>query len=281
MSYITKKRIGDKTYFYEVKNIRVGKNKWKKETKYLGKNNPQITFLTDIQIKKLDQIKQFYNKTITNKAKQEYLKNFSTVFTYDTSAIEGSELTLQETRMILRENLTPKHPTNTRDILETKNHEKAFYYMLNYNNQLNLDFILTLHKILKQNVDEDIAGKIRECNLNVLNYKPPHYTELKSALNKFITWYNKNKTKQNPFELAVLTHLYFVCIHPFVDGNGRISRLIANFILNQHNYPLLNIPVKKRQDYYSVLADYDTEKTEKPFVQFLLKLYLKEYKDYL
>jgi len=94
-------------------------------------------------------------------------------------------------------------------------------------------------------------------------------------LNKFLKWY-KN-TKLHPFELAGLTHLYLVSIHPFVDGNGRVSRLIMNFTLNKNKYPLLNIPIKQRQDYYSVLADYDIEKTEKPFINFLFRLYLKEY----
>ncbi|MBI2671361.1 Fic family protein [Candidatus Woesearchaeota archaeon] len=284
MAYVVKKKIGNKKYFYLVENTRIGKNKWKKYTKYIGKKAPRKTnilkFLNSKEIEKINNIKkQFLNnfKRMNESAKNEYFKNFSTVFTYDTSAIEGSELNLQDTRMVLREGITPKY-SKVRDIFETKNHEKAFFEMLKHKKELNLDFILNIHRILKKDIDDEIEGKIRNCNLKVLNYRPPDYTKLKTELNKFFKWYKKSKSIMHTFELAGLIHLYFVCIHPFIDGNGRISRLLMNFILKKHNYPMLNIPYKNRQEYFSALADYDSGEGEKPFLKFLKRIYIKEYK---
>ncbi|MBU3958163.1 MAG: Fic family protein, partial [Nanoarchaeota archaeon] len=61
-------------------------------------------------------------------------------------------------------------------------------------------------------------------------------------LEEFFGWYNKNKGRLHSVELAALAHLKFVTIHPFSDGNGRISRLLMNFVLHKHGFPMLNIP---------------------------------------
>ena len=284
MAYIVKKKIRNKMYFYLVENKRLGKDKWKKTTKYIGKKAPNEIrfnhFLTSKELEKINDIKKQFQdnfKRMNETARKEYFKNFSTVFTYDTSAIEGSGLNLQDTRMILREGISPKY-SKVRDILEAKNHEKAFFEMLAYKKELNLDFVLSLHKTLKKDVDDEIAGKIRQCNLVVLNYRPPDYKKLKYELTKFFNWYEKNKIIFHAFELAGLVHLYFVCIHPFIDGNGRISRLLMNFILKKHKYPMLNIPYKNRQQYFSFLADYDHGSGVKPFIKFLRKVYINEYR---
>lgn len=85
----------------------------------------------------------------------------------------------------------------------------------------------------------------------------------------------------HPFESATLVHLKFVTIHPFGDGNGRISRLLMNFVLNKKDFPMLDIPYSDREGYYDSLENCQINKIEKPFVDYLKKKYLKEYKEYL
>ncbi|MBU4493217.1 MAG: Fic family protein, partial [Nanoarchaeota archaeon] len=80
---------------------------------------------------------------------------------------------------------------------------------------------------------------------------------------------------------AALVHLKFVTIHPFSDGNGRISRLIMNFVLNRHGYPLLNISYEKRTGYYNALERAQIKKQDNIFVQWFFRRYVKEYKRYL
>ena len=81
-------------------------------------------------------------------------------------------------------------------------------------------------------------------------------------------------------ELAALVHLKLVTIHPFADGNGRISRLIMNFVLNKHGCPMLNIPYEKRAGYYGAPERYQI-KNEMIFLQWFFKRYMKENTKYL
>ena len=76
-------------------------------------------------------------------------------------------------------------------------------------------------------------------------------------------------------------HLKFVTIHPFSDGNGRISRLMMNFILNKNKYPMLNISYKNRDSYYTALERSQVNKNDNIFLNWFIKRYLKDNKNYL
>ena len=88
----------------------------------------------------------------------------------------------------------------------------------------------------------------------------------------------RQKDKLNPIELAALVHLKFVSIHPFGDGNGRISRLMMNFVLHKHNYPMLDIPYTKRNSYYTSLERSQIKRDNSPFLNWFFKRYIKENK---
>ena len=85
----------------------------------------------------------------------------------------------------------------------------------------------------------------------------------------------------HPVELAALVHLRLVTIHPFIDGNGRTTRLIMNFILHKHGYPMFNIPYVNRSSYYNSLERAQTKKIDSIFVQWFFRRYLKENGRYL
>jgi Fic family protein len=72
-----------------------------------------------------------------------------------------------------------------------------------------------------------------------------------------------------------------VTIHPFADGNGRISRLIMNFVLNKQSLPMLNIPYKNRNNYYNALERSQVKRQDSVFLQWLFKRYVKEYTRYI
>lgn len=100
-------------------------------------------------------------------------------------------------------------------------------------------------------------------------------------LQEFFRWYSKNKNKIHPVELAALVHLKFVTIHPFADGNGRISRLIMNFILHKKGYPMLDIKYERRNRYYTALERSQIKKTENTFVQWFMRRYLIAHDQYI
>ncbi len=110
---------------------------------------------------------------------------------------------------------------------------------------------------------------------------PPMPLELDFLLKEFFDWYNENKNKLHPVELAALVHLKFVTIHPFTYGNGRISRIMMSFVLKKNNFPLLDMPYTKRSGHYNALERSQVKKQDSIFVQWFFKRYLQEYKKYI
>ncbi|MBS3123586.1 Fic family protein [Candidatus Woesearchaeota archaeon] len=291
MVHLKKKTISDKEYYYLEHTIRVGKSFQKKE-KYLGSEIPKdlekikITFAKEIFQDKwhniLNEIKKRYTltqKSLPLSAKEKELETFMVKFTYDSQKIEGSKLTLRETANLLEKGLSPKEKP-IRDIKEAEKHRIVFYEMLGYTKDLSLEIILLWHKKLFQDTKPDIAGKIRTHGVAISGsrFMPPTPVELTFLLREFFSWYNKNNDKIHPVELAALVHLKFVSIHPFGDGNGRISRLMMNFILQKFNYPLLNISYENRNSYYRALERAQIKNEEQIFIQWLIRRYLKEQK---
>ena len=82
-------------------------------------------------------------------------------------------------------------------------------------------------------------------------------TQVPTEMEKLITWYNESKLKLHPVELAAVFHHKFVAIHPFSDGNGRVSRLCMNFILMKNGFPPAIIRNEKRKEYYVALEEAD------------------------
>ncbi len=290
MVTIRKKTVDGNSYFYLEHSFRKDGKVEKKEL-YLGKEIPKDIekikkeFISEIYnetwINQLDKIKENYSKEqkkTPESAKEKEIDNFMVKFTYNTQRIEGSKMTLRDTANLLEKGETPKKPL--RDIKEAEAHKKVFYEMLKYSKDLNLQAILQWNKILLSETKPDIAGKIRNHGVAISGSKfmPPLVIELDALLNEFFNWYNKNKNKLHPVALSALVHLKFVTIHPFSDGNGRISRLMMNFILNKRGFPMLDIPYENRNGYYTALERSQIKQEDKIFLHWFFKRYLKEYK---
>jgi Fic family protein len=294
MVEIKKIKKGNKEYFYIVHSYREGKAVKKKQF-YLGESIPK-----DIEIKKKEFMQEFYKlkflkdidsiksnfnseyKSMPNSAKEKSKDTFAIKFTYNTQRIEGSTLTLKETANLLERGITPSSKP-IRDVKEAETHKKVFFEMLDYEKDLNLQIVLKWHLDLMKDTKEDIAGKTRNHNVAIARSKftPPMHLEIDTLLKSFFDWYNKEKTNLHPVELAALVHLKFVTIHPFSDGNGRISRLMMNFVLKKSNFPFLDIPYTKRDSYYNALERSQINKDNKIFVQWFFRRYLSEFKRYL
>ena len=293
MADIKKITKGKKEYYYLEHSYRSG-GKVKKLYSYLGKEKPtnieelKKKFMQDFYQKRfledLDKIKENFNKEhnrLPKSAKEKSKENFAIKFTYNTQRIEGSTLTLKETANLLENGITP-NAKSLRDVKEAEMHEKVFFEMLNYEGDLSLQIVLKWHKMLFEQTKKDIAGKIRNHNVGIAQskFKPPMHIELDILLKEFFDWHNKEKKNLHPVELASLVHLKFVTIHAFADGNGRISRLMMNFVLKKHNFPLLDIIYTKRTSYYNALERSQVRKEDNIFVQWFFRRYLQEYKRY-
>lgn len=293
MATIKKRIIGTKEYYYLQHTIRGTRGITTKE-KYLGSKLPadieklKAQFLSEIYQERwlpiCEKIRQNYTKDRKNTPKsalEKQIRSFSVRYTYDTNRIEGSKLTFRETSDLLERGLAPKSKPLA-DIKEAESHEKVFYEMLEFKKDISLQAILLWHKKLFENTKKDIAGMIRKHQVAISGsrFMPPSPIEVEVLLREFFRWHAKSKTKLHPIELAALVHLKFVTIHPFADGNGRISRLLMNFILHKHGYPLLNIPYEKRSGYYRALERAQLKNMDAVFVQWFIKRYIKENKAY-
>ena len=277
---IRKKVRGKKTYYYLQHSIRKGKRVIKKE-KYLGTKIPEDVdnikkkFVGELKLdlyKKLEKIKKHFIeewKKLPKSIKEKELENISIDFTYNTNAIEGSTITLKETREIIHDKIAPNKPL--RDIKETENHNKVFLEMLKKKEKITNDLLFRWHKETFGETKPDIAGKFRNYLVRVGSYIPPDWQDVKPLMNKLITFINNSKI--NPVELSARVHYRFESIHPYGDGNGRIGRLLMNHILWYTGYPMLIIEYKKRSSYYKAL-----NKGEEGFVDYFLRKYLAAHK---
>lgn len=290
---IKKKLFKGKVYYYLEHSTRKGKKVQKKE-QYLGREIPsniekiKKDFVGEFYQEKwyadVDKIKKNFSKEQKNlpkSIKEKQLQNFAIRFTYDTQRIEGSTLTLMETADLLEKGITPKSKP-MRDVQEAEAHRDLFYKILKFKKELTLQVVLDWHWKLFNKTKPDISGKIRKYQVGIVGSKfmPPSPAEVYPMLREFFQWYKKND-KLHPIELAALVHLKLVTIHPFGDGNGRITRLVMNFVLNGKKYPLFDIPYEKRNGYYNALERSQDNKDDKVFLQWFVKRYIKEYKSYL
>ncbi|MBI2549109.1 Fic family protein [Candidatus Woesearchaeota archaeon] len=282
-----------KTYYYLEHTIREGK-RFRNKRKYLGSEEPKNTalikekFMHELFLEKfnenLESIQKKFSEdfsTYPPSAREQHIESFMIRFTYNTNRIEGSTLSLKETADLLQQHITPRNKP-LEDVKEAEAHRKVFYEMLDSKKDLSLSTVLYWHKLLLQDTKPDIAGVIRKHQVAIARSKVelPFPAELDILLHDFCSWYHKNKSKLNPVVLASLVHLKFVTIHPFSDGNGRISRLMMNFVLHKHSYPMLNIEYTNRNSYYNALERSQTKNKDYIFVQSLVKRYLKMYYRY-
>jgi Fic family protein len=291
MVTIVKRTVRGITYYYLEHTLRKN-GKFTQKSKYLGKAIPKDIdrikrrFIFELNKEKwfdeFDRIKQNYSEaleTIPESAKKKELRAFSVRFTYNTQRIEGSTLSLRETAQLLEEGISPSgKPVG--DIKEAEAHQKVFFEMLELKRDLSLPLILDWHWNIFQQTKPDIAGRIRKHGVRITgsDYVPPAPVELQPMLNEFFRWYNRAKGRTNPVELAALVHLRFVTIHPFSDGNGRISRLMMNFVLHRNQYPMFSIEYKRRVSYYRVLERSQLGRDERTFTNWFFRRYEREFR---
>jgi Fic family protein len=205
-------------------------------------------------------------------------KRFTEDFTYNTNAIEGSTVALSE----VKELLSGKEEAQDADDIETLNAAKAVEFIKKSKEKITVDFIKRLHLICF-NGTKKFAGKLRDVNVVIRDgrgsvvHQGASINKVKKLLEELCKWYTKHKKKYPPLLLAVVIHNQFEKIHPFQDGNGRVGRLLLNYVLLQHKYPPINIRLGDRGRYYRCLQKYDHKNDVKSTLKFLISQYKKQF----
>ncbi|MGI6130231.1 MAG: Fic family protein [bacterium] len=211
------------------------------------------------------------------------LRNYYKIgLTYASNALEGNSLTEMETKIVLEDGLTVGGKP-IRDYYEATGHGRAYDYIYSMitGGEVSEEQIKTVHRLFYSLIDDSQAGKYREQRLFISgsNYVPPEPKAVPELMAKFVSWLNDSKEKYHPVEYAALTHKKFVFIHPFVDGNGRVARLIMNLCLLRAGYTIAIIPPILRGEYISLLEK--AHDNDRDFVRFIAERVIETQKDYL
>jgi Fic family protein len=291
MTNIIEKQENGKKYYYLNLSYREG-NKNKAFRKYLGENPVKKeaipileleTFIYNFVIKRWGALlsETFskydkYHKNLPGLISEKNSRAFGIRFTHNTNKIEGSSLSEREVALIVEDNIVPMN-SDANDVIEAKSHMKVYSDMLKTKEPLTQDLILRWHKELFSLTKANLAGEFRIAPVFISGSKfvpPGSRSEIDLLLDELMAWYKEAITKYNPVFVACIFHLRFVSIHPFEDGNGRITRLITNYILFQNAYPLFDLEAEYRKGYYHALERSNLESDESYFVNWFIKRYI-------
>jgi len=284
--------VNERGFYYLRHNIQ-GKEK----RKYLGKTIPK-----NIEVLKKEFLQKFYSdewnpkihilfknyqqelKTLPASIQLQNFESFGITFTYNTQRIEGSTLTQEDTKSLLIHGITPNRKSQI-DTIETQRHYNLFMKLIDSKKlkTITQDTVLSWHGEIFGQTKIGEAGNIRTYNVGIKGSNAEFATvpQIKPRLKKLFNHINKYDGKITPVELACMAHYEFVNIHPFGDGNGRLSRLLTNYILYKYNYPLMLIKNIDRRTYFKSLERSNLENNSIYFLKWFMKYYIKENKKYL
>lgn len=241
-----------------------------------------IHLLNDILKKKeqLDAARPLPKHTLRTLQEKLFLE-----WTYNSNAIEGNTLTLNETKIVL-EGITVGGKT-LREHLEVINHQEAILFVeeiVKDEEPLSEWQIKNIHRLVLKGIDDSNAGVYREEQVFISGAKhvPPTAVLVPEKMEDMINWYRNEGSHLNTIERGAMLHAIFVGIHPFIDGNGRTARLLLNLQLMKDGYPPVIIKVENRLAYYEALDKAHTTQNYKDFISLvatevkdLLDLYLE------
>ncbi|MFV7236628.1 Fic family protein [Flavobacterium sp. ZB4R12] len=228
---------------------------------------------------KLDSFRAFDSYRITQALELEY--------TYESNRIEGNTMTLRETDLVINEGLTISGKS-MREHLEIINHQEAIAYikdLMQKNTSINEREVLSIHNLILRGIHPEDAGRYRKVQVMIQgsSHMPPQPFLVAKEMEDFFIWFETNKNSLHPIVLAAEVHERLVAIHPFIDGNGRTSRLVMNLVLLQHGYIIANIKgdYDSRIQYYQALETAQTKNNKEDFLLFIAQMEKESLERYL
>jgi Fic family protein len=202
---------------------------------------------------------------------QKMMEFFHVAYTYESNRIEGNTLSLQETHLVVNEGITIGGKS-MREHLEAINHAEAIGYMEQLVSE-QLEFsprvLMQIHYLILKGIDKDNAGRFRSVPVRISGseHLPPQPFLLDKMMEDYFIHYDTQKKILHPVILAAEMHERLVSIHPFIDGNGRTSRLVMNLILLKNGMTIANLKgdVNSRMAYYRALEAVQVNNNPEPF----------------
>ena len=196
---------------------------------------------------------------------------FLVEYTYNSNAIEGNTLTLQETAMVLKGVTIDQKPL--KDHLEAIGHRDAFRYVENLvkgKTALSEYTIRSIHSLVLIDRPED-KGVFRRIPVRIMGafHEPPQPYMVEPMINDLLIKHGERKASMHLIEAIALFHLDFEGIHPFIDGNGRTGRLLMNLELMQNGYPAIDVKFTDRRRYYEAFDAYYRNQNANAMIQLI------------
>ena len=228
-----------------------------------------------------EQLKEQREK-LPREALESFDKSFDIEYAHNSTAIEGNTLTLIQTKAIIEDGLSVGGKT-LREIYEVANHDKAFAYVkkcVAESKPLDEAAVKDIHVLLMENILVGGVYRNVEVRISGAGHKPPAPSEMYRQIKNFYADL-PYKTGLNAIELAAWTHAEFVRIHPFVDGNGRTSRMIMNYQLMAQGFLPVSIAKENRLEYFDALEAYAVNGDLQPFADMIAELEEQRLGEYL
>lgn len=235
----------------------------------------------DILCQKRERLEE-KRKHLPKEALESFDKSFEIEYTHNSTAIEGNTLSLIQTKAVLEDGISIGGKP-LREIYEVVNHQKAFGFIkrcIADGKPLDEKIIKDIHALLMENI---LAGGIYrtvEVRISGARHKPPAPSEMYQQIKNFYADM-LYRAERNAMELAAWTHAEFVKIHPYVDGNGRTSRMIMNYQLMANGFLPVSIANENRLEYFEVLEAYAVNGELQPFAEMIASLEEQRLDEYL
>ena len=238
-----------------------------------------------IDFEQIDLLKQKLDKCrpLTEGEVKRLNEDFMINFTYNSNAIEGNTLTLNETNLVLQGITINKKPL--KDHMEAIGHKEAFYYIVDIvkdKKEINQSIIKQIHSLVLMDQPQD-KGVYRKVPVIISgsSHTPPQPYLIEKQMEDLMLEFESWKNEKHVLEQVALFHLKFESIHPFIDGNGRTGRLLVNLLLMQNGYPPINIKFTDRKKYYDCFEKYHITNNPKAMIELVKSLVEEQLKQYL
>ncbi len=303
MAFIVTKKIKNKEYLYLVESIREKNTIIKKTVKYIGKKRPipeeelacmnysydkkdwvldkfedTLSYQHHVLLKKASDNQKEYLTLLDSMSKEKQKEKFLSVFISNSNSIEGSTLSVRETHNYLFNDILPEGKSK-KELFMADNLLKAWNYVeKNHERFPTEDDLKKLHALININIEDDSTlGKYKSVQNYIGDVLTTSYLFTDERMSELINWIKLGFKKMDDFEVIFQSHAQFEIIHPFVDGNGRVGRLLMNWLLLYKKLSPIAIPSKKRLKYISALENSRRGKIE-AVVKFCSEVYLEQYK---
>ena len=247
-----------------------------------------------------EEIKQLLNEVDTLKIQlsalrplpEEALKKIQDAldieYTYESNRIEGNTLTLQETALVVNEGVTISGKS-MREHLEAINHAEAIDYIKDIAKkdiEISERTIKEIHALILHGIDRENAGRYRTVPVMISGstHMPPQPYLIEKQMEDFILRFKQmEKEKVHPVLIAAYLHDELVRIHPFIDGNGRTSRLLMNLYLLRNGYVIITLKGSNdaKVSYYMALEKSHTEHLPEDFQKLVVEAEIAALQKYL